>query len=379
MSKRARSGPAPVHCTTAGRPPDHLTNTQLSLLLGELASPKVQKLITGRTHASAEGCIVEIVASAESDGQRPSPQTSRRRARRPSAQGANPTVRQRELGNRLRELRNQLGLTVEQVGAELLCSATKISRLETGARRASPRDVRDLCRVYQVGDPAAAEQLMNLARQSRELGWWQQYDDLGLDQYIGLEQEAAAITSFSMYYVPPLLQTEDYARAIIKGIARKMDPAVLDQRVEARLRRQQLLQQDSPPRYRALLDEAVLHRCVGGPAVMQDQLDKIVRSVDAEVASIQVISFDVGAHSGADSNFDLLEFGENSWQGPVAYVEGLASKLYHERPAEIARYRETVEYLRDAALNARDSRALITGIRRKYAGLTAGQEEPPGR
>jgi transcriptional regulator with XRE-family HTH domain len=129
-------------------------------------------------------------------------------------------VRQRELGIRLRELRTGLGMTVEEVGAELLCSATKISRLETGARRASLRDVRDLCRVYGVADPVP---LMELASQAREPGWWSRFDNLGLDPYIGLEQDAVAITSYSMYYVPPLLQTADYARAVIRGIGRKME------------------------------------------------------------------------------------------------------------------------------------------------------------
>jgi transcriptional regulator with XRE-family HTH domain len=272
-------------------------------------------------------------------------------------------VRQRELGARLREFRVALGLTVEEVGERLLCSATKISRLETGARRASLRDVRDLCQIYGVTDQAEADGLMALARQAREPGWWTQYDDLRLDPYIGLEQEAVAITSFSMYYVPPLLQTSDYARAIIKGIARKMDPKTLDQRVEARLRRQRLLERETPPRYRALLDEAVLHRQVGGSAVMQAQLDKILKCATDEVANVQVVPFDVGAHAAADSNFDLLEFGEDSLQGPVVYVEGLLSHLYQERPAEIARYREAIEYLRDSALNARDSMALIAQLR----------------
>src|ERR1035438_7492728 len=104
---------------------------------------------------------------------------------------------------RLRELRIGLGLTVEEVRERLLCSATKISRLETGTRRASLRDVRDLCQIYGVTDQAMADELMSLARQAREPGWWTQYDDLRLDPYLGLEQEAVAITSFSMYYVPP--------------------------------------------------------------------------------------------------------------------------------------------------------------------------------
>lgn len=256
-----------------------------------------------------------------------------------------------------------LGLTVEEVGERLLCSATKISRLETGARRASLRDVRDLCQIYGVTDQAEADGLMALARQAREPGWWTQYDDLRLDPYIGLEQEAVAITSFSMYYVPPLLQTSDYARAIIKSIARKIDPKILDQRVEARLRRQRLLEGETLPRYRALLDEAVLHRQIGGPAVMRAQLDKILKCAADEIANVQVVPFDVGAHAAADSNFDLLEFGEDSLQGPVVYVEGLLSQLYQERPAEIARYREAIEYLRDSALNARDSLALIAQLR----------------
>jgi transcriptional regulator with XRE-family HTH domain len=272
-------------------------------------------------------------------------------------------VRQRELGARLRESRVALGLTVEEVGERLLCSATKISRLETGARRASLRDVRDLCQIYGVTDQAEADGLMALARQAREPGWWTRYDDLRLDPYIGLEQEAVAVTSFSMYYVPPLLQTSDYARAIIKGIARKIDPKILDQRVEARLHRQRLLERETPPRYRALFDEAVLHRQVGGSAVMRAQLDKILKFATDEIANVQVVPFDVGAHAAADSNFDLLEFGEDSLQGPVVYVEGLLSHLYQERPAEIARYREAIEYLRDSALNARDSMALIAQIR----------------
>src|SRR5579862_6494489 len=119
--------------------------------------------------------------------------------------GTSPTVRQRELGKRLRELRNQHGLTVEEVGEKLLCSAAKISRLETGARRPNPRDVRDLCRLYEIDETTSAA-LMDLVKEARAQGWWTQYDDLGLDPYLGLEQEAVAITCYAMHYVPALLQ-----------------------------------------------------------------------------------------------------------------------------------------------------------------------------
>jgi transcriptional regulator with XRE-family HTH domain len=278
--------------------------------------------------------------------------------------GASPTVRQRELGTRLRELRNGLGLTVEDVAEKLLCSATKISRMETGARRPSLRDVRDLCGIYGVDERASAE-LMDLARKAREQGWWSQYDDLKLDPYIGLEQEATSITCYMMYYVPALLQTEDYARAIIKGIAPKIDPRIHEQRVKARLRRQQLLEQDNPPRYRVLLDEAVLHRRVGSSAIMAAQLDRVLELERTGKATVQVIPFDVGAHAGQDSNFVLLECDDPLVV--VVFVEGLTTNLYQERKADLDRYREAVEYLRDSALSPRDSVLRIAEMQRAYA------------
>ena len=131
--------------------------------------------------------------------------------------GTSPTVRQRELGTRLRVLRVDRGMTVEEVAEKLLCSATKISRLETGARRPSLRDVRDLCQLYDIDESTSAD-LMALARQAREQGWWAQYEDLKLDPYIGLEQEAISITSYTMFYFPALLQTEEYAGVIIKAM-----------------------------------------------------------------------------------------------------------------------------------------------------------------
>lgn len=279
--------------------------------------------------------------------------------------GASPTVRQRELGTRLRQLRTELGLTVEDVGDKLLCSATKISRMETGARRPSLRDVRDLCGIYGVDEPTSAE-LMRLAREAREQGWWMEYDDLKLNPYIGLEQAATSITCFTMYHVPGLLQTDDYAQAIIKGIAPKIDPKIHQERVEARLRRQQLLERDNPPRYRVLLDEAVLHRPVGGAAVMAAQLGKILEMERDAKATVQIIPFDIGAHAAQDSNFVLLDF-DDPVLPPVVFVEGLINHQYHERKLDLERYREAVEYLRDSALSPRDSVLRIAEMQRAYA------------
>lgn len=310
------------------------------------------------------------MANAKGDSQEHARSGAAARKSRLVREGANPTVRQRELGMRLRKLRNAAGLTVEEVGLRLDCSATKISRMETGVRRASLRDVRDLCAIYGITDQARVGEFVTLAGQAREPGWWSKYDDPILSPYLGLEQEAAAITVYSMYHVPALLQTSDYARATIKGIERKIDPAVLEQRVEARLRRQELFAGKSRPRYRALLDEAVLRRRVGGGEIMTAQLAKILELADNGKAAVQVIPFDaIGADASTDSNFVLLEFNGRLPQPPVVFVEGLYSNRYLERPVEIDRYREAIEYLRDGAYSPRDSLNLITELKTLYESI----------
>jgi transcriptional regulator with XRE-family HTH domain len=279
-----------------------------------------------------------------------------------------PTLRQRELGRRLRDLRKERRLTVEDVAKQLLCSAAKISRLETGARRPNLRDVRDLCKLYDVGESITAE-LMNLVKEARAQGWWTQYVDLNLDPYLGLEQEAGAITCYAMHYVPALLQTEDYARTIIKAIARKMDPAIHEQRVEVRMKRQLLLEADNRPRYCVLLDEAVIQRSVGGPAKMAAQLDKLIESSASGKAVIQVIPFDAGADAAADAHFVLLEFKNPTLSPPVVFLEGLTGNQYIEREADIARYREAIEYLQGCALSQPDSVSLIDKVRKAHDSL----------
>ena len=279
--------------------------------------------------------------------------------------GASPTVRQRELGKQLRELRNQHSLTTEEVAERLLCSATKISRLETGARPPSLRDVRDLCTLYKV-DESTSAQLMTLAREAREPGWWTQYEDLNLDPYIGLEQEATAITSYAMNYIPALLQTREYSEEIIKATDPKRDPGAQWQRVEATMRRQQRLDQEERPRYRALLDESVLNRRVGGSDLMAAQLKKLLHAERDSKATIQVVPLDLVTYAAQDSNFVLLEFDEAPNLPPIIFIEGLASHQYLERPADITRYREAIEHLRDSALNPRDSIQRVSRLRDAY-------------
>ncbi len=280
--------------------------------------------------------------------------------------GESPTVRQRELGRRLRQLREERNLTIADVAEKLLFSATKISRLETGTRPPNPRDVRDLCRHYGL-DETATDELMNLARAAREQVWWTQYDDLKLDPYLGLEQDATAITSYTTYYVPALLQTEEYTRAIIKAIAPQMDPDIYEQRVDARMRRQQVLEKDKRPRYRVLLDEAVLHHDIGGQAVMVSQLERVMDAQRLGKAAVQVIPFNARSYVAQDSNFILFEFEEGANLPPVVFVEGLTGNQYHERRADIIRYREAIEYLRDSALRPEESLSRIDEAKKAYA------------
>ena len=276
-----------------------------------------------------------------------------------------PTVRQRELGLRLRELRTAKNLTVEMVAKELLCSPTKISRAETGVRRATLRDVRDLCGIYEVDAETAAE-LMELARDAYKPGWWTKYDDLRIVPFIGMEQSATAITSFGMYFLPGLLQTEGYARAVIKGIAPKIAEKILDQRVEARMERQKLLHRPTPPKYRVLLDEAVLRRHIGGPAVMRKQLDHILvahaRRKRRRSRSSRTRPAPTAPATATSRTWNSV----GTKLPDLVYVETLVSQLYIERPDEVDRYSEALDYLRDSALNPRDSAKKIEEIRDEF-------------
>jgi transcriptional regulator with XRE-family HTH domain len=277
-----------------------------------------------------------------------------------------PTVRQRELGLRLREARQAQEKTVEDVAKELMCSPTKISRMETGRRLQSPRDVRDLCRIYNL-EPEATAELMELTRQARQPAWWNEFDDSkSWFPFIGMEQDASAITSFGMYFLPALLQTPEYARAIVRGIVPKIGADVLEERVKVRMRRQELLSRPSPPRYRALIDEAALRRQVGGPGVMKDQLERIAQLADEGKVTVQVIPYGAGAYAAADSNFEYMEFGGSDLPDLVV-VEGLTQQNYIERPTHTNRYGESLEYLRDTALNLRDSVKFIRELSAEHA------------
>jgi transcriptional regulator with XRE-family HTH domain len=274
---------------------------------------------------------------------------------------ANPTARQRELGRQLRILRESKGLTAIEVAEQILFSPTKISRIETAKRRASLRDVRDLCQLYGVSE-AETNQLMDLARSARGVGWWARYEDLGVGPYLGLEQEAKSITYYSVNSVHGLLQTEGYAQSVIRAVHPLIDEQVLKERVEARIRRQEQLNKVDRPRLRVLLDESVLRRLVGGREIMAGQLTKIIEATAQDKAIVQIVPFSSGALACNESNFTFFEFSDSSLLS-IIHIEGVDSSLIQDRPAIVDRYREILDHLRDAALSPRESQSLITEIR----------------
>lgn len=275
------------------------------------------------------------------------------------AEARSPTVRRLELGVWLRTLRAEHGLTVEQVAEQLLCSPSKISRMETGQRSATLRDVRDLCALYGISDQAERDRLMTLAREARESAWWQSYG-LEYSNYVGYEAEAISIRDFQSSVVPGLLQTADYARANHEGWMPRLSSDEIARKIEAKLTRQKILGQSSPPAFAAVLDEAVLHRLVGGPDVMRAQLDRLVEAASQPNITIQVIPFTVGAHPGMESNFNIIEL-------PAApglvFVEGLIGSFYIQKPEELDRYCAVFDRLQSLALGPKDTIDLIAGMR----------------
>ena len=273
-----------------------------------------------------------------------------------------PALNRRELGAVLRALRSAKGLTVEQVAEHLLCSPSKVSRMETG-QGATARDIRDLCDLYEVADPAERDRLMTLAREGKGPARWQRYE-LAYATYAELEQGALAISAFQSSVVHGLLHTADYARAGHEGAMPKLDPDRIDLQIEAKLTRQRILTRDDPPRFEVVLDEAALHRMVGGRRVMADQLTKILATANLPNVVVQVLTYERGYHPAVESNFSILEL-PNPAPG-VVFVEGLIGSTYLDRPDDLKRYREVFDRLQSIALNPKDTADLIAKYHLDY-------------
>ncbi|WP_284117346.1 helix-turn-helix domain-containing protein [Streptomyces fragilis] len=283
------------------------------------------------------------------------------------ASSVNPTVRRRRLGQELRRLREQKGMTAEEVAERLLVSQSKISRLENGRRSISQRDVRDLCGVYEVDDQRIVESLMQMAKDSRQQGWWHSFGDIPYSVYIGLETDAASLRVYDPQVVPGLLQTRRYAESLITGALPETAAADIEKRVQVRLRRQQRINaRENPLRLWTVLDEAALCRIVGTKAVMREQLEHLVEQSELPHVTVQVIPFTMGAHPGLNGQYAILEFPDAS-DSSVVYIEGVTSDLYLEKPNDVQKYSVMYEHLRAQALNVEQSRQYIEDIAKTYA------------
>ena len=249
---------------------------------------------------------------------------------------ASPTVVRMLLGARLRRLRQAAGITRDSAGDAIRSSGSKISRLELGRTGFKQRDVSDLLTLYGVGgDDAERDILLGLAAQANSSGWWHEYADVlpaWFEPYLGLEQAASLIRSYEVAFIPGLLQTEDYARAVAR-LADGVSEARVEQRVSLRLQRQQILHRRGPVHLWVVIDETALRRPLGGRAVMLDQVDHLIRMSRLAHVTVQVMPFSAGGHAAAGGQVTMLRFAEELLPD-VVYFEQMHSALYMNKPAE---------------------------------------------
>ncbi|MFF7976771.1 Scr1 family TA system antitoxin-like transcriptional regulator [Streptomyces sp. NPDC007905] len=283
------------------------------------------------------------------------------------ASNVNPTVRRRRLGQELRRLRELKGMTAEEVAERLLVSQSKISRLENGRRSISQRDVRDLCGVYEVEDQRIVDSLMEMARDSRQQGWWHTFGDIPYSVYIGLETDAESLRVYEPQLVTGLLQTRAYAEALVQGALPETSTAEIEKRVQVRMRRQERITAEANPlRLWVVLDEAALRRVVGSRLVMREQLEHLIEMSQLPHVTVQILPFEVGAHPGLNGQYAILEFTDAA-DSSVVYLEGVTSDLYLEKAQDVQKYAVMYEHLRAQSLNVEQSRQYISDVAKTYA------------
>ncbi|MFI6822215.1 helix-turn-helix domain-containing protein [Micromonospora sp. NPDC050187] len=267
-----------------------------------------------------------------------------------------PTVRRRRLATALRRLREQTGMTADQAAKEVGISKSAISRIENAQVSVMPPVARSLLELYGV-EGEEVDALVQVARDARKRGWWQAYDDVlpdWFEVYVGLEDEASEIRSFEPQLVPGLLQTADYARAVIRTEHPDASTDEVDRRIELRMRRQQ---RESPPKLWVVLDEAALRRPIGGTETFKIQLQRLVDASNQPGLTLQILTFTAGEYGSMGSAFSVLTFPEPADPG-VVYVETRAGSLYLEGQ-QVREYTRVFEHLVATAKSARESRDLI--------------------
>lgn len=281
-----------------------------------------------------------------------------------------PMIRRRHLGTALRQYRKDAGLSVTEAASMLLVAPSKISRIENAQRNASVRDVRDLCEIYGIDDDAVRDQLMELARGSRERAWWQDPNlDPSMQKLLGIEVSARRIRDFQALVLPGYLQTQAYAEAITPPQVSE-DSAKRRAIIDARMRRQQIFDQESPPDVEVILDEAVLRRVVGGQAAMREQIEHLIKMAATPSLRLRVIPFSAGAHGGMTGGFTILEYPPPDVPTlpdtllAMAYGETLDGFTDHDQPDKLEVFYMAFANLSAQALDEEESMRLMRVARR---------------
>ncbi|HEX2314390.1 MAG TPA: helix-turn-helix transcriptional regulator [Thermomonospora sp.] len=275
-----------------------------------------------------------------------------------------PTVLRLLLGGHLRELRESAGISAEDAGHAIRGSHSKISRMENGRVGFKQRDVADLLTLYGVTDEADREAVLSLARQANTPGWWHRYGDVlpgWFEVYLGLEEAASLIRAYEVHFVPGLLQTEDYARAVVRLGHPEADEDEVERRVSLRMARQRRLMGPDAPAVWAVVDETALRRRVGGRAVIREQIAHLIELAALPNITLQVVPLDVAASAAAGGPFTILRFAEPALSD-VVYLEHLTSALYLDKPSDVEAYLRAINGLCVAAGQPQESVRLLQDI-----------------
>ncbi|MDQ1287182.1 MAG: hypothetical protein QG622_747 [Actinomycetota bacterium] len=277
------------------------------------------------------------------------------------------TVRRMLLGARLRRLREAKGLSREEAGFVIRASDSKVSRLELGRVSFKERDVADLLILYGVTDPAEREAMLALARQANQPTWWRAYDDVTptwFQNYLGLEEAAVEIRSYEVHFVPGLLQTPAYTRAVVSSALPRPTAEQIERTVLLRSMRQKILTRADPPQLWVVLDELALRRPIGDKKIMDGQLDYLLEVAESPRVALQILPLRSGRYASSGGAFTLLRFAEPSL-ADVVYLENLVSALYLDRPEQVERYSEVMSQLCVESLSPKATISYLAALRQK--------------
>jgi transcriptional regulator with XRE-family HTH domain len=273
-------------------------------------------------------------------------------------------VRRMLLGSQLRRLRESRGITREAAGYSIRASESKISRMELGRVSFKTRDVEDLLTLYGITDEQERASLLSLAREANVAGWWHSYSDVlpsWFPTYVGLEGAANLIRVYEVQFVHGLLQTEEYARAVVRRGMQGASEEDVDKRVQLRLERQKRIADDDGPEVHIVLDEAALRRPYGGREVMRGQLQHLIEVSERPNVHLQVMPFGFGGHAGESGAFTILSFPESDLSD-VVYLEQLTSALYLDKREDVAQYERALKELQRDSPGPAESRDILRGL-----------------